>query len=179
MASSGFFRGHIEWHVAEFHRNPAEHLRYLEHAYRWNTGYPVFIMFNRVGGAAMARGNGNKSAGSQPTQGQWTQFVNISMAGVTPDDIARHFGSADALANGVSHLLGSNYRIGLSYDPERDVVIVSVTGRDVDSPNSGKTFTSFAQTWPEALRVALFKHYVVTAEVWPAPLPRRDGALFG
>lgn len=127
----------------------------------------------------MARGRGKENSASKSDGKQWTRFVNIPLAGVLWADIESEFGDADQCFDSVSALLGSGYRLGLSFNTENDAFICSVTCRDGDNPNSGCTFTAFAGTWWAALQTALFKHYNIAHEDWNAVAQEKAGSSFG
>lgn len=101
------------------------------------------------------------------------------MTGVLWKDVEHELGDVDTLVGAVGALCGSGYRVGVSYNPGSDAFIVSVTCRIDDHPNSGKTFTAFAETWYQALQVALYKHYFVAREVWPSPDAPKKAVGFG
>lgn len=113
----------------------------------------------------MARGKGSTTENTGGAQG-WTTFVDIPIAGVSPSDLDDRYGSWDDFDSDLSALLSSGYRVGVSYNSGNSAFIVSVTCRDDSSPNVGCTFTSFAGEWWTAIKVALYKHYVVTEGDW-------------
>lgn len=127
----------------------------------------------------MARGQGKQSGGGSAKSGQWTQFVDISLAGVTEKDIELAFGDGDTLADALSGLLSSGYRLGISYDSGRDCFIASLTCKADGSPNEGCTVTSFAASWYQALMVTCYKHFKVAGEVWPKARNQAGGPSFG
>jgi hypothetical protein len=129
-----------------------------------------------MGSVTMARGNGN---GSKVQSENWTKFVDISLAGVTKDDISAEYGDIGSIGNGVDSLLRSGYRIGVSFNGTTNSYICSLTCRDDGSPNHGCTVTSHASDWWLALQVMLYKHFVVARENWLEVSPSPSGETFG
>jgi hypothetical protein len=111
--------------------------------------------------------------------GWQTVFVDIPLSGVTMEEIDSVYAQSDTVYDGLEGLLGSQYRVGFAYNVQNDAVICSVTCKDEDGVNSGKTFTSFAGTWYDALRVSLYKHYVICEEKWPGEGSKSGKVAFG
>lgn len=161
-----------EWREYEAHlleelrKDPAGELEMLNMTQRYTTSFWLVRVLNRWLGEIMARGKGQVKESSNGSPASWTRFVDISAAGVPWVDVVQHFGSADAVADGVSSLCTRGYRVGLSFNEANDAFIASVTCKAVDDPNSGCTFTAFAGTWFEALALACYKHYVLAREDW-------------
>ena len=95
-----------------------------------------------------------------------TTFVDISLTGVGEEAIFGAFDTVEGVYDHATKLLEDGYRLGFSYNPTNDAFICSVTCKDAESVNFGKTFTAFASSWYDALVVALFKHYVVASQNW-------------
>lgn len=110
---------------------------------------------------------------------QWTTFVDIPLAGYTKGDVNERYGTWGDFDADLATLLSAGYRVGISYSEKQGAFIVSITCRDAASANHGYTFSSFAADWVTALQVALFKHFVVAAEVWSTPTPRKNDDLIG
>lgn len=127
----------------------------------------------------MARGKSNAKPETNRTPGQWTQFVDISLAGYTQGDIQGAFPKSELVVDALTGLLENGYRVSLSYNQQTDAFIASCTCKDETAPNGGKTFNSFAETWYEALQVTLFKHFVVTKTVWANNLDQAERPRFG
>lgn len=114
----------------------------------------------------MARGKPKQAARPTARGNQWTNFVEISLAGHDLAQIDAAFGDVDTLMDALSSMLTEGYRVSLSYNPQNDAIIASVTCKDDESVNTGCTFTSFAMDWLGALRIAAYKHFVVTEQNW-------------
>jgi hypothetical protein len=115
----------------------------------------------------------NKTAASNTS---FTTFINVSVPAHMKDAVRGYLADPAVFVTAVSDLLEAGYRIGCSYDDKRDAMIASLTCRKTGDANEGKTLTAFAQTWPEAITVVLFKHFEVCNQVWEAPAERD---LFG
>lgn len=158
----GFIELLNDWRV----NNPRRLFKSLYHSDRWRTSYWVLRQLNMWGCEVMARGKARTSARTQASGKQWTTFVEISLAGHDMAQIEAHFGTDDALFDALTTMLGEGYRISLSYNPQNDAIIASVTCKDDESVNAGCTYTSFAMDWVGALRIAAYKHFVVTEQNW-------------
>lgn len=108
----------------------------------------------------------NKTAVSNAS---FTTFVNVNIPAHMKDGVRAYLADPQQFVTAVSDLLESGYRVGVSYDEKRDAMIASLTCRRMGDANEGKTLTAFAQTWPEAITVVLFKHFEVCNQVWDTP----------
>jgi hypothetical protein len=133
---------------------------------RWRTSYLVLRQINLWGVETMARGKSKTSVRTAAGGKQWTNFVEISLAGHDMAQIEAAFGTVDALFDALTTMLGEGYRLSMSYNPQNDAVIASVTCKDEESVNAGCTYTSFATDWVTALKIAAYKHFVVTEQNW-------------
>lgn len=146
---------------------------------RWRTSYWVLRQINLMGAEIMARGT-KKPVQVPASKGkQWTTFVEISMAGHSLEDVEAAFASPDAVFDALSTMLTEGYRVSLSHNVQNDAIIASVTCKDEDSTNAGCTFTSFAGDWATALKIACYKHFVVTEQNWIGVAGTSTRPLFG
>lgn len=114
----------------------------------------------------MARGKGNAGkTKSNPTQFA-TTFINIRIAVEDGPAIDELYGDADLVYDAFADLVASGHKVSFTYGTNNDSVIVAVTGREGCGPNEGLTYSSFAGDWYKALKVALYKHYVVAGKDW-------------
>lgn len=179
MINNGEWRAYENQYESWFADDWRGAFRYVAFMHVWSTSSWVTRMINRELERIMTRGGKGRKEASAGGNSGWTTFVDIGLSGAGWDDVLREFGDLDALADGISTLCASGYRVGISFNAQTDAFIVSVTCKLDGSPNNGKTFTSFAETWLGALQLACFKHYIVCAEVWPAPAGSKDGPRFG
>lgn len=133
---------------------------------RWRVSYWVLRQLNLWSVETMARGKTKAAARTAPGAKQWTNFVEISLAGHDMAMIEAEMGSVDALFDALSTMFTEGYRISLSHNVQNDAIIASVTCKDDESVNAGCTFTSFAGDWVTALKIAAYKHFVVTEQNW-------------
>lgn len=149
-----------------FRANPRDTVKSFSWAYpRWKAA-PLIEMLNLyLEGDEVARGT--KKPNPAPARGnQWTEFVDIPLSEDDFDEIGKAFPDFDAVNEAVTELVEKGYRVSLSFNQGNDAFIASVTCKDTESPNNGKTFNAFAGSWLEALQCALYKHYVKTGRVW-------------
>lgn len=109
----------------------------------------------------------------------WTRFVDIPLAPYGKADVERRYANWDDLDADVRALFGSGYRVGISYNEGNHAYVVSLTCRAPGDPNYGCTFTGFAGDWVKAIQVVCFKHFVVTAGVWPVDGAPPPGDVMG
>lgn len=146
--------------------DPIGQFRHLYTMHKWSNASYVLRVLNYTIGAMMARGKGKEIPETSSQQNGWTKFVNIPVQGLEWKEVVNLYGSGDQLVDAVSGLCQVGYRFGLSYNPQTDAFICSVTCKDPGSPNSGCTFTSFASTWYEALMLSVYKHFQVAGGDW-------------
>lgn len=159
--------------------NSREWFKSLVRHDRWRTSYWVLRQLNLWGVETMARGAKKPLAAKAAANKQWTTFVEISLAGHDMAQIEAEMGSVDALFDALSVMLTEGYRISLSHNVQNDAIIASVTCKDEDSVNAGCTFTSFAKDWVTALKIAAYKHYVVTEQNWIGVAGQSTAPAFG
>lgn len=146
---------------------------------RWRTSYWVLRQINLMGVETMARGRTKTT--QKPSNGskQWTTFVEISLAGHSMEAVDAAYSSPDALFDGIHNMLVEGNRISLSHNVQNDAIIASVTCKDEESVNAGCTYTSFAMDWFTALKIAAYKHYVVTDGNWIGVAGKTERPMFG
>lgn len=159
--------------------NAREWFRSLVRHDRWRTSYWVLRQLHEWGHETMARGTRKPAVTKAAANKQWTTFVEISLAGHDMAKIEAEFSSPDALFDSLSNMFAAGYRISLSHNVQNDAIIASVTCKDDDSVNAGCTFTSFAGDWFTALKIAAYKHFVVTQENWIGVAGKTDRPMFG
>lgn len=127
----------------------------------------------------MARGKKNETVPAANNRFTNTEFVDIPIVEADWPEILRTYGSADILSDAVADLLEAGYRVGLSFNQQNDAFICAITCRDTESPNNGKTFNSFAETWFEALQIGVYKHYVKARKNWTSAESKAARPKFG
>lgn len=112
----------------------------------------------------MARGKGKRvDAGSGAGM---PKFVDVKLSVQDRSDFqAWPWKSAD-LVVALQRLADQQYRVGCAWSVEHESYTVSVTCRDAESPNAGLCMTSFAGRLDTAIALAVWKHTVLTGEVW-------------
>lgn len=127
-------------------------------------------------GAHMARGDSRK----EPAQAQsWTTFVEVSLAGVSKEEIDGEYGDANVVAQAIDELTRSGYRLGLSYNGKTRSFVATLTCKADESPNKGCTLSAHAGDWWFAFAVLCYKHFVVAKEDWTKDQPSLPPEAFG
>lgn len=166
MFPSEQFEGLRAYHRAKFRENPRAWFRmavFLDYKYRW---WWILELLNEYGGSGVARGKKQPGPAAKSGGRAWTEFIDIPLDGVDWSHINEAFGTADKLDDAMARLLEGQYRVGFTYNSQTDMVQVSLTCRDEESPNSGCTLNSWADSWASALAVACYKHFVVAETLW-------------
>jgi hypothetical protein len=124
----------------------------------------------------MSRGKGRdveqKNSGAMPT------FVDVKL------DPAQRKAFTEWVKLGGNRVVelqkfaDDGYRVGVAWSGDHQTYTVSVTCRDVQSPNSGLCMTSFAGDLNQAIALAWYKHEIVCRFEWTAFKPT-PGESFG
>lgn len=124
----------------------------------------------------MARG---KKQGTDTANGVgMPRFVDVALSA---EDKAAFLAWSPAVGDIVaklSALCDDGYRVGCSWSGETQAYTVSLTCRDPQSDNKGLCMTSFARDLATAVKLAVFKHEVMTGGVWLSA-SERDVGEFG
>jgi len=96
----------------------------------------------------------------------FTEFVNFTLPPEFETDIEEKFPNSDSVYTALEALIETGYKVTFSYRFDSQSVICSLTCRNEESVNHGKTLTSFAGSWYEALRVAVYKHFIALNSSW-------------
>lgn len=113
---------------------------------------------------AMSRGKAK--AGKGAASGTMPRFVDVKLTQEQREEFASYRLYKDDSVSALQSLSDDGYRVGVSWSGEQSAYTVSLTCRDADSPNNGLCMTSFAKTLETAIRLAVFKHVVVTEGRW-------------
>jgi hypothetical protein len=179
MASDDLARQAFEYYRDGLLLNSRATFIDLVRNYRFYRSWWVLSALNSYGGFEMARGK-RKGVPTSPSNNSWnTQFVDIPLTGVTMDEIVATFPKEEMVFDSLADLLEDGYRVGFAYNAQNDAVICSITCKDAQSVNAGMTFTAFAGNWYDALRVGLYKHYVVAEQVWAGEGGKAKRPSFG
>lgn len=128
---------------------------------------------------AAANGRKAKATGKVEAGSQFTVFVNVRLPIDLDAEVLKVYGKADEVFLGLVTLIETGYRVGFSYDFQRGSTICSLTCRNEESVNLGKTMTSFAGDWYKALQVSLYKHFVYLESDWTGRGEGEDRPAFG
>lgn len=150
----------------KFLANPRAEFRSFARWYgRWKSRDLLVILNIYLGVGEMARGT-KKPATTAAVRNQWTEFVDIPLTEDDFEQIGKAFPDIETTDEAIADLLSQGYRVSLSYNSNNDAFIASVTCKNEDDENHGKTFNAFAGSWVEALQCALYKHYVKARKNW-------------
>lgn len=173
------WRDHWEIELSQFVSDPRAEFRSFARWYgRWKSRDMLRILNLYLNGDMMARGQGKTKAVAS-NRNQWTEFVDIPLGEDDFEQIEKAFPDIETTDEAIAELLGEGYRVSLSYNAGNDAFIASVTCKNADDPNNGKTFNAFAGSWVEALQCALYKHYVKARKNWGTNADKPARPRFG
>lgn len=127
----------------------------------------------------MARGKGKVSETGKTASGGFGEFANIRLSEEHESLVTDLLERGDDVYQGLTRLIDMNYRVSFAYSEPSQAVVCSLTCRDEGVPNSGLTMTSFAESWYDALCVALVKHYEVAKGDWRSVSQANTKRRFG
>lgn len=112
----------------------------------------------------MSRGKGQaaKTGGANSLP----RFVDIKLTAEQRAEFQSYRLYNDDPTGALQSLADDGYRVGVSWSGEQQAYTVSLTCRNPESVNNGLCMTSFARTLETAVRLAVYKHVVVTEERW-------------
>lgn len=166
MVSDNFWEEFIEQHRRWIAQNPRYWFTFVHVMHAHREKYWFLSLLNRFTEALMARGKKQTTPANDKKVGGWTEFVDIPVGEEHVEHIGRYCATSDELFDAVQAAAEAGYRISFSYNPQTDAIICSVTCKDDESVNAGLTFTAFAGDWTIALRVAMYKHYIIAEQNW-------------
>lgn len=134
--------------------------------HRWRYQGWFLRLLNQMGEVAMARTKGAKNGAAAKNLGGSVWFVNVSVSVSDAAKIEEYFPTVDAVYDAMVEVMADGYRVAFNYDMSRDAVVASLTCRNDGLPNHNGVLNAFAGDWFTALRVVLYKHYVVLGEQW-------------
>ena len=114
--------------------------------------------------ANMARGKG--SGGGGAAQKSMPTFVDVPLTQEERKAFLEWDWDDEVLLVALQRLCDDGYRVGCTWNGESQSYTVSLTCRDVESPNNGLCMTSFAKTLSRAVALAVYKHIDVSDRDW-------------
>lgn len=114
--------------------------------------------------AIMARGA--KKTATEVGKGGMPTFVDVKLTAEDREKFLQENDDISMLGPRMQILCDAGYRWGCAWNGESQSYTVSLTCRDPESSNAGLCMTSFAKDLLTAIRLALFKHEVVTEGDW-------------
>lgn len=156
----------LEFHKSYVERDPDGWFRWAVFMHRWRYQGWFFRLLNQLGEVIMARTKGAKSGAAGRASGGSVWFVNVAVSVGDAAKIEEYFPTVEAVYDAMVEVMTDGYRVAFNYDMTRDAVVASLTCRNEGSPNHNGVLNAFAGDWFTALRVVLYKHYVVLSEQW-------------
>ena len=173
------FEEFLEYHRASILRDGRGWFRWAVFMYRWQYKRWFLELLSLLGDVEMARGSGRKSTGRADAKRGSVWFVNVGVSVADAPKIDDLFPTADSVYDAMVEVMSDGYRVAFNYDGARDAVVASLTCRNEDIANYNGVLNAFAGDWFQALRVVLYKHYVVLSENWSADGSAANRPSFG
>ena len=127
----------------------------------------------------MARGKANGAKTKRNTKDFGTTFINIPVTAEQGKAIREIYDDPDSLFDSFADLVCTGHKVSFSYNAVNGATIVAVTGKEGETMNGGYTYSSFAGDWLTALKVALYKHFVIANGNWLEVAQDRELPEFG
>lgn len=160
------FEEFVEFHRSYIERDPSDWFRWAVFMHRWQFKGWFLRLLNQMGDVIMARTKGSKSAPTGKGGGGSVWFVNVAVSVSDAAKIDEYFPAIEAVYDAMVEVMTDGYRVAFNYDMTRDAVVASLTCRNDGLPNHNGVLNAFAGDWFTALKVVLYKHYVVLNEQW-------------
>lgn len=160
------FDDFLEFHRSYIERDPSGWFRWAVFMHRWQFKGWFMRLLNQMGEVIVARTKGGKNGAAGKAQGGSVWFVNVSVSVSDAAKIDEYFDTVEAVYDAMVAVMEDGYRVAFNYDMSRDAVVASLTCRNEGLPNHNGVLNAFAGDWFTALRVVLYKHYVVLSERW-------------
>lgn len=156
----------LEFHRSYIERDPSGWFRWAVFMHRWQFKGWFLRLLNQLGDVIVARTKGAKNGAAAKSAGGSVWFVNVSVSVAEASKIDEYFPTVEAVYDAMVEVMTDGYRVAFNYDMARDAVVASLTCRNEGLPNHNGVLNAFAGDWFTALRVVLYKHYVVLGEQW-------------
>lgn len=125
----------------------------------------------------MARGKGRPV--SEAPDGNMPVFVNCTMPTTERVKVKKFAEDAEKLWQLNEQLMLDGYKVTWSFDKSRGGFACSLTCKDPESTNFGKTLSAWSSGWFDALAALLYKHFVYLSQDWNMALSVKSEDVFG
>lgn len=167
------FDDFVEFHLGYIAGDARGWFRWAVFMHRWQYRPWFLRLLSALGDVTVARGKTSKPVVQSKGAVGSVWFVNVSVSEADAGKIEDFFPSVDAVYDAMVEVMVDGYRVAFNYDMGRDAIIASLTCRNEGLANHNGVLNAFAGDWFTALKVVLFKHYVVLGEAWS----KGDGAV--
>lgn len=109
----------------------------------------------------------NKSKSTKKKLGDWNGFANYRLSGSEKEAFTSWYAkSQDVIMDFLEEIVEGGYAVKISYSPDSDTYLTSLSCYNDVSPNFKYTMTSRHKTPLKSLGVAIYKHRILDGE-WP------------
>lgn len=98
--------------------------------------------------------------------GEWKGFADISVSKADKPKIKQYASDGDKVLEDLENLIGSSYKVTLSFDSRSDAHMCSISCYDDNSENYKHTMVTRAKTAWGSLCAGLYKHWVIADGKW-------------
>lgn len=177
----------VDWRVSRHQlneyrrmmRDPRAWFRTASKWQEWHKGDVHLNCLSYLGGCRVARGRRNNAKIDRNTKNFGTTFINIPVDVSAGAEIKELYDDADTLFDSFADLVATGHKVSFTHNAANGSFIVAVTGKEDETVNGGYTYSSFAGDWLTALKVALYKHFVVANGKWLEVAQERALPEFG
>lgn len=174
------FRSHHQLNAYKAVRlNPRNWFRTACRWQEWYSGEVALNCLSYLGGCKVTRGKRGNAKTDRNTKNFGTTFINIPIDVASGKAIKELYDDPDTLFDSFADLVATGHKVSFTHNPVNGAFIVAVTGKEDETVNSGYTYSSFAGDWLTALKVAMYKHFVVAKGKWLEVAQDRELPEFG
>lgn len=136
---------------------------------KWSDDWADLI-YEAQGILGMAKANGTKP------QTEWRGFKDFRLTADQLEAFAVFEVHDDDLMDLIQTVLTEGYKLTLTYSSQSDTYNCSMTCNAEKHPNQGYTMSAFAPSMYAAMRLLMFKHFVLLDTNWEnIPAPQKGG----
>lgn len=112
----------------------------------------------------------------QQGYGEWKGFKDFRLTAEQLEGFAAFEHHDDDLMDLVQTVLANDYKLTFTYNGQADTYNAAMTANGEKDPNKGYTMSAFAPSMYAALRLLMYKHWVLLDQNWDnVPAPQKGG----
>lgn len=96
----------------------------------------------------------------------WKSFANVDIPAHRREEAKDVIAEVDLTIDRIGDLVAQGYKLSVSYSPDTDTYIATLTGTYADLKNAGLSMSGYGKDWVIALGVVAYKHFHIAEENW-------------